>query len=110
MAASVWMKFSKVLMPRPVRPSAETMPLGHGLADAERVADGEHHVADAQRVGGAEGDRRQVLGVDAQHREVGLGIVADHLGEQLLAVVQRDLDLVGGLDHVVVGEHVAARR
>src|SRR6185312_10510661 len=26
MAASVWMKFSKVLMPRPVRPSAETMP------------------------------------------------------------------------------------
>src|SRR5205807_337056 len=26
-AASVWMKFSKVLMPRPVRPRAETMPL-----------------------------------------------------------------------------------
>ena len=26
-AASVWMKFSKVLMPSPVRPSAETMPL-----------------------------------------------------------------------------------
>ena len=26
MAASVWMKFSKVLMPKPVRPSADTMP------------------------------------------------------------------------------------
>ena len=26
-AASVWIKFSKVLMPSPVRPSAETMPL-----------------------------------------------------------------------------------
>jgi len=27
MAASVWMKFSNVLMPSPVRPSALTMPL-----------------------------------------------------------------------------------
>jgi hypothetical protein len=84
------------------------MPPGDGLADAEGVADGEHHVADLERVRGTEGDRRKVFRVDAQHGEVGLGVVADDLGEQLLAVVQRDLDLVGGLDHVMVGEHVAA--
>ena len=47
--------------------------------------------------------------LDAQHGEVGLGIVLpDHLGEQLLAIGERDFDLVGGLDHVMVGEHVAA--
>ena len=32
--------------------------VGHGLADAERIADGEHEVADLQRVGIAEVDRR----------------------------------------------------
>ena len=65
------------------------------LSDAERIADGEHHVADAQRVRRAEADRRKVLRVEAQHREIGLGIDADHFREQLLAVGQCHLDLVG---------------
>ena len=33
--------------------------VGHGLADAERIADREHHVADLQLVGIAEIDRRE---------------------------------------------------
>ena len=49
---------------------------------------------------------RFLLG-DADHRQVGFGIGADHLGRRLAAVRQHHLDLVGGLDHVVVGQDVA---
>ena len=67
------------------------MPLRHRLADAEGIADGEHEVADLQRVGVAELHRRQrlALGVDAQHRQVG-ALVGEHdLGGELAAVGER---------------------
>ena len=41
---------------------------------------------------------------DLQQRDVGLGVLADELGLELGAVVQVDLDLVGAVDHVVVGD------
>src|ERR1700749_595513 len=39
---------------------------GHGLPDAERVADGEHHVADPHAVGVAEREQRQIARVNFQ--------------------------------------------
>ncbi|CRR61835.1 hypothetical protein PAERUG_P45_London_17_VIM_2_12_12_04800 [Pseudomonas aeruginosa] len=82
---------------------------GHGLADAERVADGEADVAGANAVGAAEGHRRQVLKVDLQHGQVGFRVAADQLGDGFAAVAQGHDDLVGASGHVVVGQQVAFR-
>ena len=51
--------------------------------------------------------RGETGGVDLQHRDIGVGIGADDLGGELTAVEQADGDLVGALDHMVVGEDVA---
>ena len=85
---------------------------GHGLADAERVADREHEVADLERVGIAHRQRRQVVRLDVEDREVGRLVRAHHPGLELAPVGQHDHDLVGILDHVVVGhdQAVGARR
>ena len=82
---------------------------GHGLADAERVADGQRDVADADVVGTPDGDRRQVFQVDFQHREVSLRVAADHPRQGFPAVLERHHDLVGAAGHVVVGQDVAFR-
>ncbi len=83
---------------------------GHRLADAERVADGQHHVSDLQRPGVAEGDGRQLVELDPEHRKVGLGVGAHHLGPAPAAVAQHDLDVIGAFDHVVVGEQITLGR
>ena len=48
--------------------------------------------------------------MDADDGQVGLGVVADEVGGELAAVGERDLDAVGVVDDVAVGEDVAARR
>jgi hypothetical protein len=58
-AASVWMKFSKVLIPRCERPERRDDAHGHRLTDAEGIADGQGDVADHDVVHLPEGDRRQ---------------------------------------------------
>ena len=83
------------------------MPAGDGLADAEGVADRQHLVAHLQRVGVAQRDDRQAVQRDLEDGQVGVGVGADHLAARLAAVVEDDLDIVGALDHVVVGEDVA---
>ena len=106
-AASVWMKFSYVLMPRFAAAQRRDDAHRHGLADAERVADGEHHVTHLQRVRAAEGDRRQVARLDFQHSKVAFGVSADQLGFELAAIRERHRDLVGGLNDMVVGQYEA---
>ena len=114
MAASVWMKFSKVLMPELVAAERADDARGHGLADAERVADRQHR---RRRPAARRRRRRRSTGslssVDLQHGEVGLGVGADHLARAALRPsLSSDLDVVGAFDHVVVGQQVAvaARR
>ena len=80
---------------------------GDGLADAERVADGEDHVAHAELVAVGQGDGGQVLGLDLDDGDVGLRIGADDLGGELAVVVEQHLQLVRPLDDVVVGDDVA---
>ena len=49
--------------------------------------------------------RQRLLRRHLQQRQVGLGVLADHLVDlELGAVVEVDDDLVGALDHVVVGD------
>ncbi|MCE3249353.1 MAG: hypothetical protein K0R41_3178 [Geminicoccaceae bacterium] len=81
---------------------------GHGAAQAERIADRDHRIADPHlgRIGEFHIGQR-LVGVDLQHGEVGVRIRADDLRLELAAVVQRDRHLVGVGDDVVVGGDVA---
>ena len=76
--------------------------MGHGLADAERIADRQHDVADARLVHAAERDGRQVGHVDLEHGEVGFLVDADDLGARSAAVGERDFDLVCPVDDMLV--------
>ncbi len=50
----------------------------------------------------------RILAVGLQHCEIGFGIAASNRRAQTPAVGEHDLDVIGVLDHVIVGEHVAA--
>ena len=94
----------------------------HRLPDAERIADGEHDVADFQTVGIAEADRGKLdaVRVEAKHRKIGLFVLEDRLRRKLPPVGKRDGDfgLPAPLDDMVVGdddtvgadEHAGAER
>jgi hypothetical protein len=83
---------------------------GHRLADAERVADRQHDLAEPQlrRVADRDGlERRQLAALgrhQLQHRDVAARIAADQPGVELDAVAQRDLDRRGVVDDVGVGQ------
>ncbi|OIQ66910.1 hypothetical protein GALL_515190 [mine drainage metagenome] len=83
--------------------------LRHRLADAEGVADGQHHVAHPGACVVAEGDDRQLAQLDAQHRQIGVRVASDQDGRCLAAASQSDFNLVGTFDHVVICEDVAIR-
>ena len=77
------------------------------MPDAERVADGQHQVADLELVGIGEGQCREAgaLGVlDLQHGKIGLGVIEYQVDRILVPVIGRDADVGGALDDVVVGE------
>jgi len=77
---------------------------GDTVLEAERRADCEHPFTDpglarvAQRHGG------QILGVDAQHCDVGRLVDADHLGGEFALVGELDRDLGGVRHHMCIGE------
>ena len=81
----------------------------HGLPDAERIADGEHDVANLERVGIGEFKERQALApvLDAQHGEIGALILEHQRCLELALVGERDLHFVGAFDDVVVGDDQA---
>ena len=77
-------------------------------AEAEGIAHREHPVADARRVGIAEGNARQGLaGIDFQQGDIRLLVGADQLGRIVLAVVEGHDDIARLFDHMVVGHHIA---
>ena len=94
-----------------LRPLADRMPRRNGVVQAEGVADGHEPVADADGVGVAERDHVQIAaGLGLEQRQVRLGVAADDLRLQLLAVAEDDHDLVCALDDVVVRDDVAVIR
>ena len=82
----------------------------HCLAHAERVADGQHHVADRDVVTVRELDGGQVLPIHLQDRQVGVRVAADQACFQAFAADQDDLDLCAVTQHVMIGEDVAVLR
>src|SRR6185369_12442996 len=83
---------------------------GHGAAEAERVTNRQHPVADPRLAVGQFGEREILAAFDLDQRQVGARIGADYLRGEGLAVVHRDFDLVGAIDHVVVGHGIAVGR
>ena len=92
------------------RPLALTIPAVTVCSRPKGLPDGEHPAADLERLGVPHLQRGKVLGAfDLDQRQVGLGVAADDLGVELPFVGQPDLDLVGVLDHVVVGDDEPVR-
>ncbi len=83
--------------------------LCHRLPDAERIADGEHDVADFERIGIGEVERREALMrvLEPQHRKIAARVLEHDAGFEFALVGERDLDLVGALDDVHVGHDQA---
>src|SRR5699024_9370857 len=77
---------------------------GHGCIEAERRADGQHPGADFELVRVADGDGRQVFGIDLQYRYVTVFVGPDHRGNELAPVRQLDDDTSGIANHMAVGE------
>src|SRR4051812_16068631 len=74
--------------------------------DAEREADRDHGLADAQAVGGAHGRRHEIVGraLRLQHGKVVLGTLADLFGLGLVAVKKTHVNALGARHDVQVGE------
>jgi len=79
----------------------------NGAVEAERAAQRQDQMAHLDFVGISEFRNRQVLGVDLEDGDIRIRIRADHLGVELAFVAQLDLQLLGALDHVIVGQDVA---
>ena len=82
-------------------------PGGHRLAHIHRVANGQHHVADLDLARIAIWNRGEMVGWDLNDGEVEIGIGADAGSLQEAAVGERDRDVVGVLDDVIVGQDQA---
>ena len=80
---------------------------GDRLADAEGVADRQRDIADVDLGGISDRHGGQVVEIDLERREVGFRVHTHDLGERLAAIAQGDLNLVGALDDVVVGQDIA---
>ncbi len=81
-------------------------PRRHRPAQSKRIADRHHGVADAHLAAVAEFHRLQrLVGFHLQYRDVDLAVLAQHFSFELAPVRQDDRDLVGTLDHVIVGDH-----
>jgi sec-independent protein translocase protein TatC len=83
---------------------------GHRLADVEGVADGQHRVAHHDLIDPAQADHGQAVQIHLQHRDVAFRVGADQPGLGRPAIGELHLDLVGAVDHVVVGQQVALGR
>ena len=84
--------------------------------EAERVADGDHELATFEALGIAKRRRRERHRlVDPDQGKIGVGIVADQAGVEILTVRGRHLNARGsaggtGAGNVAVGEDEAIRR
>ena len=79
-------------------------------AEAERIADRQHPIADARGLLRELQNRQRLLRLDLQECKIGARVGADDLGVNLLLVIEAHLHLGGAVDDVVVGDDVAVSR
>ena len=78
----------------------------HSRLELKWITDRDHPVADREAVGVAEFGDRQAAGVgEPHHGEVAVGVGLDVGRLEFTTVGESHHDLVGPLDHVIVGDH-----
>src|SRR5215467_8986367 len=77
------------------------------VAKAERVAEREHRIADLHAVQRSQRDGWKAFAVGLEDGEIGLGIAAADRRGHAATIREHDLDVIGSLDDVIVGEDVA---
>src|SRR5581483_2142151 len=75
-----------------------------GLTEPERIADGHHEVADFEPFGVAKRQGSEILGRYLDNGYVRVGVSTDPRGLETAAVGERHRDLIGMLNHVIVGD------
>ena len=78
--------------------------VGQRPVEAVGVADRPHHLPHLEAVAVAPGRRRQSRGVDPQDGKIGLVVRPGERGHESAAIGEGDLDRVGVVDAVVVGD------
>ena len=110
MAASVWMKKPRSVMPTWVRATAETMPLvtvwptpkGLPMASTRSPTSMPSESASKASVG-----KLLALGIDAQHGQIGALVMGHDSGLELAPVAKHDGDILGAVHHMLVGDDQA---
>ena len=80
---------------------------GDCLTHPKRVANRQQAVAHLKLVRIAPHNDGQLIEFDFEHGQIGIGVGANHLRLGAAAIVQNDFNLIGALDHMVVGQHIA---
>ena len=83
---------------------------GHRRLEAEGIADGDDELADAQLRASPRRAKAGASPAEPQHREIGVGIVADQAGRHGAAIGEGRLEALGAGDHMAVGEDIAVGR
>ena len=77
------------------------------MLQAERIADGDHEIADLEPRGVAERHLDERFGRHFEHGDVGGNVAADHRGGQIAAVLQGDRDFGRVINDMRVCNYVA---
>ena len=106
-AASVWMKKPKSSTPIWLRASAETMPLVTvwPMPKGLPIASTRSPISRLSESANCSVGKLSSVVLDLQDREIDLLVLEQHRRVELAPVGEGDLDLVGVLDDVVVGDH-----
>ena len=83
---------------------------GHGRLVAERIADRDDELSDAQRGGAAESRVREAAAGESQHRDIRFRVVADQRRRDFAAVGQRRAQLARAVGDVAVRQQIAVGR
>ena len=103
-AASVWMNDRSEPPSGVLRATAETMPLVTVWPMPNGLPIASTRSPTSSRSESPSGSVGSAVGLDVQEREVGGLVGADQLGPELAPIGQHHHDLVGILDHVVIGD------
>ena len=113
MAASVWMNCPGLR--RIVRVRIGTVQRAHDAAshreaEAKGITKGQHGLSGMQRGRVANRNVGKVRAINLDYGQIGERIGADQLRRQDATIAERNLDIGGAIDHVVVGNDVAIGR
>src|SRR5262249_22044175 len=79
---------------------------GHGLTDAEWIAERQHDIPHFYFVTIGHRHGRQVLGVNFDYGHIALGIAADYFRGKVTSILKRNFDFICAIHDVVIGQDI----